>query len=64
MQVFVMINNVGIMINADVNANDRLAEEDVTNDLFGILVNVNVNVINHVILDNIWIRKIVNAGKN
>ena len=59
-----MINNVGIMINADVNANDRLAEEDVTNDLFGILVNVNVNVINHVILDNIWIRKIVNAGKN
>ena len=52
------------MINADVNANDRLAEEDVTNDLFGILVNVNVNVINHVILDNIWIRKIVNAGKN
>ena len=64
MQVFVMINNVGIMINADVNANDRLEKEDVTNDLFGILVNLNVNVINHVILDNIWIRKILNAGKN
>ena len=64
MQVFVMINNVGIMINADVNANDRLEKEDVTNDLFGVLVNLNVNVINHVILDNIWIRKIVNAGKN
>ena len=47
MQVFVMINNVGMKTNADVNANN------VIKGLFGILVIVNMNVINHVILENI-----------
>ena len=32
-------------------------------DLFGILVNVNLNVINHVILDNIQVMKIANVEK-
>ena len=53
MQVFVIINNVGILINADVNVKNSLKKEDVMKDSFGILVNVNVNVINLVMLDNI-----------
>ena len=40
-----MINNVGIMINADVNAKNWSTKVDVMMDLFGILVYVNVNVI-------------------
>ena len=51
MQVIVIINNVGIMINADVNANNELTKEYVIKDLFGI--QVIVNVINHVMLENI-----------
>ena len=47
-QVFVIISNVEIMINADVNAKNVLIIEDVIKDLFGILVIVNVNVINYV----------------
>ena len=42
MQVFVMISNLGIMINADVNGKNLQAKEDVMMDLFKILVNVNV----------------------
>ena len=53
MQVFVIINNVEILINADVNIKNSLKKEDVMKDSFGILVNVNVNVINLVMLDNI-----------
>ena len=53
MQAFVIISNAGIMINADVNVNNWLKKEYVTKDLFGILVIVNVNVINQVILENI-----------
>ena len=45
---FVIITNLGIMINADVNA-----KECVINDLFGILVIVSVNVIKRVMLVNI-----------
>ena len=49
----VIINNVGIKINADVNAKNQLIKEYIINDLFGILVIVSVNVIKHVILENI-----------
>ena len=51
--MFVIINNVRIKINADVNAKNQLIKEYIINDLFGILVIVSVNVIKHVILENI-----------
>ena len=38
MQVFEIINNVGIMKNADVNVKTYLTNVDVIKDLFGILV--------------------------
>ena len=63
MQEFVMIRNVGIMINADINANNWLTKEHEINDLFGILVIVNINVINHVMLENIEVIKIVNVER-
>ena len=52
--------NNGIMINADGNPK----KEEVIKDSFGILVSVNVNVTNHVMLENIWIMKIVNVEKD
>ena len=64
MQVFVIINNVGIKMNADVNAKNILTKEDVVKDLLGILVIVIVNVISQVMLENIWIIKTVNVEKN
>ena len=48
-----MIKSVGIMINIDVNANNSLTKLDVMMDLFGVLLYVNVNVINHAMLENI-----------
>ena len=49
MQVFLIIKNVGIMIIADVNAkNNWLIKVGVIIDLFGILVYVNVSVINQI----------------
>ena len=51
MQVFVIIKNVGIMINADVNAKNWPIMEDVIKNLFGILVIM--NMINHVMLESI-----------
>ena len=53
MQVFVIINTVGLMINEDVNAKNWLIKEYVLKDLFGILVIVIMNVINHVMLEYI-----------
>ena len=53
MQVFVIINNVGIMINAGVNAKNWSIKAYAIKDLFGILVIVSVNVINHVMLVSI-----------
>ena len=53
MQVFVMISNVGVMINAHVNAKNWLTKVDVMMDSIGIPVYVNVKVINHVMLENI-----------
>ena len=53
MQVFVIVNNVGIMINVNVNAKNSLAKEYVKRDLFGIQVILIVNVINYVMSENI-----------
>ena len=52
-QVFVMINNVGIMINVDIDAKNWLTKVYVIKDLFGILVYMIANVIDHVMLENI-----------
>ena len=38
MQVFVIINENGIMINVDVDGKNRFTKKQVINDLFGILV--------------------------
>ena len=63
MQVFVIVNNVGMMINADANAKNSLTNKYVIMDLFRIQVIVSVNVINRVMLENIQIMKTVSAGK-
>ena len=47
MQVFVIINNVGIMKNLDVNVNNLLTKLYMIKNLFGILINVNVTVIDY-----------------
>ena len=64
MQVFVMMSNLGIMINVDVNVKNLLTKEDIIKNLFGILLFVNLNVINHVTQDSIQTIKIVNVEKN
>ena len=48
MQAFTMIKNNGITIKADVNAKNWLTKVDGIMDFFGILVYVNLNVINNV----------------
>ena len=53
MTVFVIINNVGIKVNADVNVKNLLIKVHVIKYLFGILLIGNVNVINHVMLVSI-----------
>ena len=53
MDVFVIINKDGIKINANVNVKNWLIKEYVIKDLFRIAVVVKVNVINHMMLDNI-----------
>ena len=63
MQVFVIINNIGIMINVDANGQGQLIKAYVIKDIFGILVIVSVNAINHVMLVSIQIMKIVNVEK-
>ena len=50
---FVIINKVGIKVNADVNAKNQLIKVCVVKDLFGILVIVSVNVIKRLMLVNI-----------
>ena len=62
MQVFVIIKNVGIMINTDLNVNNLLPKIYVIHDLFGMLVNV--NVINHVMSQSISIMKVVSVEEN
>ena len=53
MQVFVIINNVRMMISVGVNAKNELIKESVIKDLFGILVIENVNVTSLEMLANI-----------
>ena len=62
-QVFVMVNNVGMMINADMNAKNSLAKGYVTGDLFAIQVILSENVISQVMLENIQIIRTVSVGK-
>ena len=64
MQVLVSTSKGGMKINADVNKMNCLIKEFVIKNLFGILVTVNVNLINHVILLRIQIMKSANAQKN
>ena len=64
MQAFVIINNDGRKINADVNAKNQQIKECVIKDLFGILVIVSVNVIKRVMLVSIQTMKTAGAGKN
>ena len=64
MQVFVIINNIGTMINVDVNAKNSLIKVYVIKDLFEILAIVSVNAINHVMLVSIQTMNTVRAGKN
>ena len=53
MQAFVITNNAGMMINADMNVNNWLIKVCVIRGLFGILVNVSASAINLVMLENI-----------
>ena len=62
-QVFVMVNNVGMMINADMNAKNSLTKGYVTGDLFAIQVILSENVISQVMLENIQIIRTVSVGK-
>ena len=64
MQSLVIINNFGMMINACVNEKNKLTMVYVIRNLFGILVIVNVNTINHVILVSIYTIKIKSAEHN
>ena len=52
------------MVKADVNVKNRLIKAALIMDLFGIIVYVNANVINHVMLENIYIMQVVNAEKD
>ena len=53
MQVFVTISKDGMKTNVDVNVKNILTKEYVIRDFFGILVFVNVYVINYAMLENI-----------
>ena len=59
--MLVIINNVGMMINAGVNAKNWLIKAYAIKDLFGILVVVSASVINPLILESIYTTKIVSA---
>ena len=51
--IFVILNNVGIMVNLGANAKNEFIKKCVIKDLFGILVIVSVNLIKRVMLENI-----------
>ena len=63
MQAFVMIDSVQIVVNGDVNVKNWLIKASMMMDLSGILARLSVNVINHVMLGNIWIMHISNAER-
>ena len=65
MVVFVIINNVEMMINAGANAKNKLRKKYVIKDsLGGIEVIVSENVINHVIPESIQTMTIVSIEKS
>ena len=53
MQVFVIINNVGMMINVDANVKNWLIKVCAVKDMLGIPVIVSVNLINYAMLVSI-----------
>ena len=53
MQVFVIISNVGMMINFDVNVKNSLIKVYAIEDMLGILPIANENAINHAMLASI-----------
>ena len=61
--MFVIINNVGIMINALVNAKNWLIKAYAIKGLFAIVVILSANVTNSVILVNISTKKTGSAKK-
>ena len=63
MQAFVIIDNVGMMISAGVNAKNSLIKTYAIKDLFVIQIIANVNAIKHVILVSIQTIKVVRARK-
>ena len=63
MQALLMIDSVGIMINASVSVKNSLIKVGVMMDSISILVCGTVNAINRAISMNIWIMWIVNAVK-
>ena len=63
MELFVVINNTGMKIDADVNVKNQLIKVHVTKNLFGIQVIVSLNAINLAILVNIQIIQIVSVKK-
>ena len=63
MQVFVIINRNEMKVNANLNVRNSLTKEYVIKDLIGIMEIVNVNMINHVILEKIQIVKTVGVEK-
>ena len=48
-----IVNSVGMLINGDANVKNLLIKVYVIKDMLGIVVIVNVNVINHVMLASI-----------
>ena len=59
--MFVITNNAGMIINADVKS--WLMNSYAIKDLFGILVIVSANFINHVILVSVYTIKIESSKK-
>ena len=63
MEVFVIMNDVAIMINVHANVKNWLIKAYLIKDIFEILVIVSVNVINYVMLASTWIMKIASVEK-
>ena len=58
MQAFVIVYNVGTKINVAVNVKNQLTKVYEIKVVFGLLVICNVNVINHVMSENIKLQKL------
>ena len=62
--MFVTISKDRMKANSNVNVKEYVTKEYVIKELFGILVIVSVNVINHATQENIWTIKIPNVETN